>query len=398
MTSASIPSKLYYPEFDRRWLRHSLYDLAVWINGMAFKDINFATFGTPVIKIAEIKNGVSGQTRFTQEKYDQKYFLDNGDLLFCWSGQPETSIDTYWWRGGDGWLNQHIFKVLPKQEVADRGFFYQLLRYMRSTFVQIARNKQTIGLGHVTKTDLQRLVVALPPLDEQRAIAAMLGSLDDKIESNRRLVDLIPRLIRAMVFDALGAHPVEVAVSDIATFVNGGAYTKGASGTGRIVIRIAELNSGPGGSTVYSDIDVPEEKTARAGDILMSWSGSLGLYRWFRDEAIVNQHIFKVLPSDGYPSWLVFDRLDTVMPVFQGIAKDKATTMGHIQRGHLESTTVEIPTRETVDLLDGLIAPLWQRLLLAEREVIELTALRDALLPEVLSGRIRVLEADGAVA
>ena len=188
-----------------------------------------------------------------------------------------------------------------------------------------------------------------------------------------------------------------MAVSDIATFVNGGAYTKGASGTGRIVIRIAELNSGPGGSTVYSDIDVPDEEIARAGDILMSWSGSLGVYRWFRDEAIINQHIFKVMPSDGYPSWLVFDRLDAVMPTFQGIAKDKATTMGHIQRGHLESTTIEVPTSDAIHRLDGLIALLWERLLLAEREIVELTALRDALLPELLSGRIRVPEAREAV-
>ena len=288
--------------------------------------------------------------------------------------------------------------IRGRDGISDTSFAYYLFTSTEIREFAISQMNGSSGRQRVQTDSLANYRIELPLLPKQRAIAATLGALDDKIESNRRLVDLIPRLVRAMVFDALGAHPGEVAVSDIATFVNGGAYTKGASGTGRIVIRIAELNSGPGGSTVYSDIDVPEEKTARAGDILMSWSGSLGLYRWFRDEAIVNQHIFKVLPSDGYPSWLVFDRLDIVMPVFQGIAKDKATTMGHIQRGHLESTMVEIPIRETVDLLDGLIAPLWQRLLLAEREVVELTALRDELLPEVLSGRIRVLEVDGTVA
>ena len=287
--------------------------------------------------------------------------------------------------------------ITPHASRIDPRFLFYCVFSHEFTDYLVSREKGA-AYPAVTSDDISLAPIPFPPIEEQRAIAATLGALDDKIESHRRLVDLIPRLIRTMVFDALGAHPGVVAVSDIATFVNGGAYTKGASGTGRIVIRIAELNSGPGGSTVYNDIDVPEEKAARAGDILMSWSGSLGLYRWFRDEAIVNQHIFKVLPSDGYPPWLVFDRLDTVMPVFQAIAKDKATTMGHIQRGHLETTTVEIPTPETIDLLGGLIAPLWQRLLLAEREVVELTALRDALLPELLSGRIRVPEADGAVA
>jgi len=114
MSSDALPSELYVPEFAPEWDRHQLHSLAKWVNGMAFKNIDFSPSGTPVVKIAEIKNGVSSQTKFTRATYDPKYFLRDGDMLFCWSGQPETSIDTYWWRGGDGWLNQHIFKVQPK--------------------------------------------------------------------------------------------------------------------------------------------------------------------------------------------------------------------------------------------------------------------------------------------
>lgn len=228
----------------------------------------------------------------------------------------------------------------------------------------------------------------IPPIEEQRAIAATLGALDDKIESNRRLVASIPALIRAKVDNSIADESVATPVTELATFTNGGAYTKGATGTGRLVIRIAELNSGPGGSTVYNDIEVPDSKTAWPGDILMAWSGSLGVYRWYRDEAIINQHIFKVVP-DEYPAWFVFDRLQAVMPVFRGLAADKATTMGHIQRGHLTSTTVSLPTSAAIDRLDEELAPLWERLLLAERENLRLSRLRDTLLPELLSGRLR---------
>lgn len=231
-------------------------------------------------------------------------------------------------------------------------------------------------------------MVRLPSLDEQRAIAATLGALDDKIESNRRLIELVPSLVRARVDLAITDESVAVSTSDLATFTNGGAYTKGATESGRMVIRIAELNSGPGGSTVYNDIEVPDTKTARAGDLLMAWSGSLGVYRWYRDEAIINQHIFKVVP-DGYPAWLVFDRLEAVMPVFRALAADKATTMGHIQRGHLTSTTASVPTSAAIARLDAELAPLWERLLLAERENLRLSRLRDALLPDLLSGRLR---------
>lgn len=241
----------------------------------------------------------------------------------------------------------------------------------------------------ITKSHLQSFPVPLPPLSEQRAIAATLGALDDKIESNRRLIRIIPQVIRSFVESVLTEASESLPVAELANFVNGGAYTKEATGAGRMVIRIADLNSGPGASTVYNEIEVPDEKTARFGDLLMSWSGSLGIYRWFREEAIINQHIFKVIPM-GYPAWLVFDRLDAVMPVFRGTAADKATTMGHIKRGHLESTRVDIPAAVNIASLDYRLASLWDRLLLAEREVLELATLRDALLPELLSGRIRV--------
>ena len=249
--------------------------------------------------------------------------------------------------------------------------------------------------ANLGRSDLANIQIPLPAIEEQRAIVFTLGALDDKIESNQRFVELIPQLIRAIVSDKLDVESREVRVVDLAKFINGGAFTKGASGTGRMVIRIAELNSGPGNSTVYSDMDVPKERTACFGDLLMSWSGSLDIYRWVLDEAIINQHIFKVLPSDGYPSWLVFDRLSAVMPIFQGIARDKATTMGHIQRGHLESTTIGIPSSESLRQLNVLLAPLWEMLLLAEKENVTLAALRDTLIPELLSGRIRVPEVQG---
>lgn len=227
------------------------------------------------------------------------------------------------------------------------------------------------------------------PLEEQRAIAATLGALDDKIESNTRLVKLIPEIISVYVAKELENNCSEIPVSNLAEFVNGGAYTKSASGNGRVVIRIAELNSGIGSSTVYNNIEVPDNKTARAGDILMSWSGTLGVYVWTLDEAIINQHIFKVLPKE-YPSWLVFDRLNSAISEFRAIAADKATTMGHIRRDHLNSTLIEIPEMAGIERLNEICGLLWRKYISTQLEINELSSLRDALLPELMSGRIRV--------
>src|SRR5579884_4024963 len=187
---------LYNPNFNPDWERRRLYGLATWTNGMAFRDFEFSEVGRPIIKIAEIKNGVSGQTKFTEQEYDRAHLIASGDMLFCWSGQPETSIDVFWWRGPDGWLNQHIFKVQPQPGVEPVFLFY-VLKYLRPHFIAIARNKQPTGLGHVTKLDLERFDVGLPSPDEQRAIAQILGTLDDKIELNRRMNQTLEAMARA---------------------------------------------------------------------------------------------------------------------------------------------------------------------------------------------------------
>lgn len=281
--------------------------------------------------------------------------------------------------------DSHLTIVRPNQNVNPRWLAYALSA-AESEIEGMAEG--STGQTELSRHRLALLSLDLPPLDVQCAIAATLGALDDKIESNRQIISIIPQVIRSYVNSALEDGQESIAVRSLARYINGGAYTKGATGTGRMVVRIAELNSGPGGSTVYNEIEVPEDKTARAGDLLMSWSGSLGIYRWFRDEAIINQHIFKVVPT-GYPAWLVYDRLEAVMPVFRAIAADKATTMGHIKRSHLDDTRVDIPTSASISSLDGRLALLWHRLLYAERENLRLQKLRDTLIPELLSGRIR---------
>jgi type I restriction enzyme S subunit len=283
-------------------------------------------------------------------------------------------------------VDSHVTVVRPKPESDPRWLGYA----MRLAEPQIeAMAEGSTGQTELSRGRLADLQLTVPERGDQIRIAAALSALDDKIESNDRIIGLIPHLVRTGVDQAMATERVSVPVASLASFVNGGAFTKGATGSGRMVLRIAELNSGPGASTVYNDIIVPDEKLARPGDILMSWSGSLGVYRWYRDEAIINQHIFKVIPR-GYPAWLVADRLEAVIGVFQGIAKDKATTMGHIQRGHLESTMVELPTNDALIHLDVGFSDLWERLLLAERENLHLARLRDALLPELLGGRLRV--------
>ncbi|AWV46277.1 type I restriction endonuclease subunit S [Hafnia alvei] len=153
------------------WKNVAIYSLADFVNGAAYKafEPNQEQRGLPIIKIAELKAGVTFQTAFSDRDMPEKYRLKTGDILFSWSGNPDTSIDTFIWTHGDAWLNQHIFKITPPNGPGERSFVLMALKYLKPIFAEIARNKQTTGLGHVTIADLKRLQIVKP---EPRVLAA----------------------------------------------------------------------------------------------------------------------------------------------------------------------------------------------------------------------------------
>ena len=75
-------------KFNDNWKEYVLYDLANWKNGLAFNKINFSEDGYPIIKIAELKNGITSQTNFTKDKCSEEVYLRKNDLIFSWSGNP----------------------------------------------------------------------------------------------------------------------------------------------------------------------------------------------------------------------------------------------------------------------------------------------------------------------
>ena len=137
------------------WQDISVYDLADYINGAAFKKAEYGDYGLPIIKIAELKSGITDSTQYCCVSKDDKYYIDDKDILFSWSGNPDTSIDTFLWSRGKAILNQHTFRVVSKYRAP--AFTYFLLKYLKPQFTHIASNKQTTGLGHVTVADLKRL-------------------------------------------------------------------------------------------------------------------------------------------------------------------------------------------------------------------------------------------------
>ena len=412
---------LYHPDFPDHWERCSLYTLAEWVNGLAFRDIQFSTNGMPVIKIAEIKGGISEQTKFTQQTFDESVHVRPGDLLFSWSGQPETSIDAFWWRGPEGWLNQHVFRVTPAPGIRP-PFFYYLLRYLKPNFIGIARNKQTTGLGHVTKGDLENIEAAYPGEPEQRAIAYILGTLDDKIELNRRMGETLEAMARALFKSwFVDFEPVRAKME--------GRWRKGESLPGhpahlydlfpnRLVdSELGEIPEGwtvevfealaviRGGKQLPTDECMPTglfpvfgangvmgftAQTTHNGFVIAF--GRVGAYcgsvHWAYSGAWINNNASSVVPA-RWPEYVLQVMLEAN---FEGMRTGSAQPF--IPNSSLAQMPIVRPTDEVLDAFCSLAAPvrIREQAIIAESRT--LAALRDALLPKLISGELRVKDAE----
>ena len=323
------------------------------------------------------------------------------------------------------------------EERLDRRYLYCFMRSHTFTDQWMARSNETDMAAYVSLTAQRQLNVALPEIDEQRAIARVLGALDDNIEQNRWTARALEGLARTIfrawfvdfepvkakaagaasfpsvpqpAFDALPTRFVDCEIgpvpegwqvkpiATIATFLNGLAlqkYPPRGDGEDLRVIKIAQLRKGSAEGAAWANSDVPEQYVIGDRDLMFSWSGTLEAEFWFGGKGALNQHLFKVT-SSHFPSWFCLLWIRQHLPWFRTIAASKATTMGHIKRGHLQETRVVVPPNEVLHEANELIGPIYDlfgQLMIESRK---LAAMRDVLLPKLLSGEAQAQVDGGA--
>jgi len=187
-------------------------------------------------------------------------------------------------------------------------------------------------------------------------------------------------------------------LDEIAMYLNGLALQKYPSDDGGSlpVIKIAQLRAGHTDGADRASVDIPPAYVVEDGDVLFSWSGSLEVEIWCGGRGALNQHLFK-LTSGRFPKWFYFLWTRHHLPDFRGIAAGKATTMGHIQRGHLSAARALVPPPRLVEAMSAHFEPLLDNLIARRLQSRTLAALRDALLPKLIAGELRVSDAERSV-
>lgn len=306
---------------------------------------------------------------------------------------------------------QRTYVITPIRGKVDIKFLYYALSLCLKQFKNMSQGTSTKFL---TVTILNSFSVQLPSISDQHRIASILSSLDRKIELNNKInadleemaqaifknwfVDFEPFKDGKFVDSELGMIPEGWKVgrlTEIASYMNGLAMQKFPPENNEDslpVLKIKELGQGfCGTDSDRCSCNIKDECKIHNGDVIFSWSGTLLVDVWCGGDCGLNQHLFKVTSKD-YPKWFYYYWTKHHLQEFIHIAKDKAVTMGHIKRGHLEEAMVAIPDNDSMEKAHELFEPILSKMISLRLESSRLSLLRDTLLPRLMSGELEVPE------
>ena len=380
-------------EFNNKWKEYILYDLANWKNGLAFKDIYFSNKGKPVIKIAELKNGITEQTKFTEGDYGEEVYLRKNDLIFSWSGNPKTFIDAFLYDLPEGYLNQHSFKITEKKEIINKYFLYYILKYLNPLFQSIATDKQTTGLGHVTVADLKKIKVRVPNLQEQNKFLDIIKNIDDKIYINNQINDNLQKLCNHYYLYLINDKNKEVSLAELMEY-QGGSQPPASEFqyiSSNENVRFVQIRDFDTDSHICYIPNSNKNKICQEDDILIARYGAslgricYGLYGAY------NVALAKVLPKDDKYKELIRIILES-KEFYEYINNvGQRSAQAGFNAGDIQAYKVKVPDNDN-DIINynHLAKECLNKRLLNNKENKRLEELRDTLLPKLMNGEINL--------
>lgn len=350
---------------------------------------------------------------------DDKYCVEPGDIVLATRQQSDNlpilampAIIPSSLKAKKIIYGTNLYKVENHSEVTNDFLFWQLKTPDYIDYISSVKTGSVVRM--VTKKNVEDYVFRCPPKEVRDRISKLLWGLDRKIELNNKInadleemaqaifknwfVDFEPFKDGKFVDSELGMIPEGWKVgrlTEIASYMNGLAMQKFPPENNEDslpVLKIKELGQGfCGTDSDRCSCNIKDECKIHNGDVIFSWSGTLLVDVWCGGDCGLNQHLFKVTSKD-YPKWFYYYWTKHHLQEFIHIAKDKAVTMGHIKRGHLEEALVAIPDNDSMEKAHELFEPILSKMISLRLENSCLSTLRDTLLPRLMSGELEVPE------
>ncbi len=411
-----------------------LDDICEAIVDCEHKTAPLTAFGYPSVRTTNIKNGridwdnCNRVDEATYEAWTRRREPKPGDLILAREAPvgevgliPEEHKAV---------LGQRTVLICPDRSKVDPRYLHFLLI---SPDVQADMLGKATGstVEHLNMSDIRALPLPeLPPLPEQRSIARVLGGLDDKIELNRRMnrtledlarglfrswfVDFDPVLRRAgaagprpgstphtpphapwparLVDSPLGPVPEGWRVGTVyehADVIYGAPFASSkfnTDGRGLPLIRIRDLSDH--NPEVFTDEDHPKGTRIHAGDIVVGMDGEFRAHVWRGPECWLNQRMCQFKPKRAEDAAFV---LYAIEPLLAEVERSEVgTTVIHLGKADMDKFKVVCPPRAVMDAFAKIARPMLDQMVANGIESRRLAATRDALLPVLLSGEVRL--------
>lgn len=400
------------------WTKRKLGEFISIKHGWAFKGEHFAEDGKHMLLTpgnAYETGGLKlrpGKEKFYTGEFPPEFLMKTGDMLVVMTDLIQAAPIL----GGaiivpeDGTYlhNQRLGLVeyLPGAEV-DKTFLYYVLN-SPAYRGQIRGSATGATVRHTAPKRICDCTVLMPDSPaEQERVGFVLSAYDALIATSQRRIALLEEAARRLYREWFvhlrfpGHEAVKVAsdvpagwqklpLTDVANFINGFAFKpEHLQDTGLPVVKIPELRDGITSKTPYNPGSiVPPRSHIGTGDVLFSWSATLLVNEWGEGPALLNQHLFKVVPNNELHKRLVRFAVEAAIP--QLLGQSVGATMQHIRRSALDDHLMLVPDVATAEAFAAQVDPMMDAVLTMKAQIKALAQARDALLPKLMSGQLDV--------
>lgn len=337
----------------------------------------------------------------------EKAKVESGDLLFARqsliaSGAGKCSIVMK--TSELTVFESHLIRVRLDQEIADPMFYYYYFKSPRSPMRTIIEHCVQAG---IKASDLEKLLVKVPPIEEQRKTARVLSRIDKKIEVNKEINENLEQQAQAYFEDlfVVNADPnwPECTLSDIGSIVAGGTPSKSKpeyyADQGIAWITPKDLSIDKSKFISHGENDISElgfskssAKKMPAGTVLFSSRAPIGYIAIAQNELTTNQGFKSVIPNEKIGTSYVYFLLKNLLPTIEGMAS--GSTFKEISGAGMKSVPTVMPDVDTIQFFNNFCEPIFKEQEILEAENRRLSALRDSLLPKLMSGEIDISSLD----
>lgn len=383
--------------------------------GSQLHNEDYVSTGTPIVTVEHL-----GNRRFSKQnlplvsdddkKRLSKYLLQEGDIVFSRVGSVDrcsyvTSAENDWLFSG------RCLRVRCGNNCHPLFLYYYFCKESVKQYIKSIAVGAT--MPSINTKLMAEIPILLPKLEEQRCIANILSSFDDKIELNRRINDNLEQqaqaLFKSWFVDNSNPNWEETSLSEVASFVGGYSYTgeelTDCSNIAMATIKNFGRNGGfkaDGFKEINPSAKLKECHYANLFDILVAHTdltqnadviGNAELLLTYGkyNSIIFSMDLVKVLPKETFPyRFLLAAMLKNKLFKGHSLGYVNGTTVLHLSKKALPDFEIRKPSDSESKMMDEVLASYYKRMAELLQENDRLISLRDTLIPKLMSGKLKI--------